>query len=372
MRPKPTLWLAGLAGGALLGASCIRDEAPNAEADILACTVDADILKRAPIIQNNSVTLLVKPFADLRHQAPEFTLTPGATIEPPGGTERDFTAPQQYEVTSEDGRWRKTYTVAYTMDEISTCFAFEDTLVTGQSRGDYFVLCETRGGWLEWASGNPGFRLTGVAQSAADYPTVQADGGVSGKCVRLTTCSTGSFGEMVGMPLAAGNLFMGTFNVATALTDALKSTQFGFPFHHRPDSLTGYYKFRAGERFLSGGREVAGRRDIFNIYAMFYETDDATPALDGYFKADGYYHPNLVALAVIDDPRETGQWTRFSLPFRYDYGKEVDGAKLAEGRYNVAVVFSSSVDGDVFDGAPGSTLWLDEVELSYDKSEGGK
>ena len=35
--------------------SCIRDEALNAEADILTCTVSGDILKRDPIIENNKV-----------------------------------------------------------------------------------------------------------------------------------------------------------------------------------------------------------------------------------------------------------------------------------------------------------------------------
>ena len=60
--------------------SCIRDEAPNAEADILTCIVPADILKRDPVIENNKVTLMVKADIDLTHQAPEFTLTPGATI----------------------------------------------------------------------------------------------------------------------------------------------------------------------------------------------------------------------------------------------------------------------------------------------------
>ena len=29
--------------------SCIKDEAPNAEADIIACTVPADILRRSPV-----------------------------------------------------------------------------------------------------------------------------------------------------------------------------------------------------------------------------------------------------------------------------------------------------------------------------------
>ena len=50
--------------------SCIRDEALNAEADILTCTVSGDILKRDPIIENNKVVLMVTADADLTHQAP--------------------------------------------------------------------------------------------------------------------------------------------------------------------------------------------------------------------------------------------------------------------------------------------------------------
>ena len=49
----------------LLSVSCIREEAPNAEADILSCTVDGDILKAEPEIDNESVTLTVKSDADI-------------------------------------------------------------------------------------------------------------------------------------------------------------------------------------------------------------------------------------------------------------------------------------------------------------------
>jgi hypothetical protein len=367
MKLKALLACAGT--GILLCTSCIKDEAPNAEADILSCKVPVEILKREPIIQNNSITLMVKPTTDIKHQAPEFTLTEGATITPPSGTELDFTDPQKYVVTSESGKWKKTYTVTYTIDEIPTYYAFEDTLVTGESKGNYFIFADknNKGSLMDWASGNPGFRLTGVAGSAYDYPTVQDDNGYSGKCVKLITRETGSFGAKLGMPIAAGNLFMGTFNLASALTDALKSTQFGYPFYHKPIKLSGYYKFTSGEKFMSNGQVVPNKKDIFNIYAMFYETDNDTRTLDGYFKADGYANPNLVALAIINNPIETSTWTRFELPFKYNYGKEVDMEKLEDGRYNIAIVFSSSIDGDVFEGAPGSTLWLDEVELSYEK-----
>lgn len=106
--------------------SCIRDEALNAEADILTCTVSGDILKRDPIIENNKVVLMVTADADLTHQAPEFTLTPGATISPASGTERDFTTPQSYTVTSEDGNWKKEYQVTYIIAGISSEYHFEN------------------------------------------------------------------------------------------------------------------------------------------------------------------------------------------------------------------------------------------------------
>ena len=60
----------------IMGMSCIQDEAPNAEADILTCTVPADILRRDPIITNDKITLMVKSNTDLSKQSPEFTLTP--------------------------------------------------------------------------------------------------------------------------------------------------------------------------------------------------------------------------------------------------------------------------------------------------------
>lgn len=78
----------------LLSVSCIREEAPNAEADILSCTVDGDILKTEPEIDNESVTLTVKSDADINNPSPVFTLTPGATIKPASGTAFDFTDPE--------------------------------------------------------------------------------------------------------------------------------------------------------------------------------------------------------------------------------------------------------------------------------------
>lgn len=75
---------------AIISSSCIRDEAPNAEADILSCILPDVVMTTSPIINNNSVTLFVGPGTDVSALAPEFVLTQGATISPQSGTVHEF------------------------------------------------------------------------------------------------------------------------------------------------------------------------------------------------------------------------------------------------------------------------------------------
>lgn len=297
----------------LLSVSCIREEAPNAEADILSCTVDGDILKTEPEIDNESVTLTVKSDADITNLAPVFTLTPGATIKPASGTAFDFTTPRTYTVTSEDGHWTKTYTVRCIVSGVSTEYHFEH--ITMEPKNERY-------------------------QIFYDF--------------------TSNFGSGFGMPIAAGNLFIGTFDLLNAIPDARKGTRLGRPFDHVPTYLSGYYKYKAGESYKVNGEEVKGKKDQCDIYAIFYETDENVKYLDGF---NGLTSPNLISVARISDQKETDEWTRFYIPFVAKPGKVIDKDKLAKGGYQLSIVFSSSLKGDVFEGAEGSTLWIDEVEI---------
>ena len=94
---------------------------------------------------------------------------------------------------------------------------------------------------------------------------------------------------------------------------------------------------------------------------MFYETDDKLKTLDGSNSLD---HPNIVAIARIKDAKETNSWTSFALEFEYNY-KALDSQKVQDGKYNLAIVFTSSIEGHLFNGAIDSTLQIDEVELKY-------
>lgn len=91
---------------------------------------------------------------------------------------------------------------------------------------------------------------------------------------KIGNSKTGSLGSSVNMPIASGNLFIGSFNLASALTNALKATQFGIQFDQIPTFLHGYYKFKAGDTFyeLDTSAEdklkpVPGRKDIL-IYTQ--------------------------------------------------------------------------------------------------------
>ncbi|MDE6859357.1 MAG: PCMD domain-containing protein [Duncaniella sp.] len=361
---------------AAVAGSCIRKEPLNAECDIMAAILDGDILNRAPIIENNKVIIYVKNDVGVKELAPEFVLTPGASIAPASGTVRDFSSPQTYMTSSEDGKWHKVYTVEVRRNSSNLEFNFENVRTVSALMGacSYDVFYEIGANGAEslaWASGNAGFALTLQGTTPSTFPTFQSDNGWTGKCVEMVTRATGSFGESVKKPLAAGNLFLGKFDMNNAVNKPLESTQFGTPFINVPLSLSGYYKYRPGETYCrmnstTGKLEpVDGKTDECNIYAVFFEVTDDMEWLDG-TNVMAEDNPNILAVARLSPGQRglTADWAEFNLPFVYREGKTVDPEKLAEGKYSITIVFSSSIDGDYFSGAIGSTLLVDEVFIS--------
>lgn len=376
---KSIQWL-GAVAALLLLAGCIKDEPLNAEADILSATLPGDVLARQASVGNDNVLMYVKYTADLESLAPEFELSPGATINPPSGTVRDFRTPQVYTVTSEDGEWSKSYEVVITYPGTNNLnYGFSNvSQINGGSapkEWSYDVFYEVDGSGsrsLTWASGNPGFAITGRGSTPETFPTYQVNEGRTGKALGLTTRLTGPFGAMVNKPIAAGNLFLGEFDMTNAVSKPLEATRFGIPFSKIPVYLRGWYKYTPGPVYYVLDETVKpdklradpSKTDKFNIYGVLYEVTPEMQTLDG-TNVLAEDNPNIVATAIIPDEMRvlTEEWTEFNIVFKYREGKEVDPQKLAEGGYNIAIVFSSSIDGDYFSGAPGSTLLIDDVEL---------
>ena len=358
---------------ALMQCSCIRDEAPNAECDILSVSLPGDILSRQPVIGNHEITIMVNEGVDITNLAPTFTLTPGATISPESGTSHNFTEPVEYTVTSEDGEWHKTYTVDIQRPAgITLEYSFDHVRQITSNKGTYsydeFYEVGTDGKIsLTWASANAAFALTMQGTTPETFPTYQYTSGKKGSCVALTTRSTGTFGAAMKKPMAAGSLFIGEFAMANALAKPLEATHFGTPFMSEPLSLSGSYIYKPGEQYCVLGddgklKPVEGQTDEFNIYAVFFEATPEMEWLDGtnVMAAD---NPNIIAIAEIPEPTPSANWKDFVIPFIYREGKTVDPEKLRQGRYSITIVMCSSKKGDFFAGAIGSTLYVDELSL---------
>ena len=354
--------------------SCIQNEALNVEAAIDGCS-GSDIQQCLIDPNEFTVQLYASRAADPSKININFNLPAGASIVPvqrfteDGINTYNFKDenPRLFKVTSEDGAFSATYTIRLWQTEMPFTYDFE----TLSSDNPYHKFTEDNPSSgtiirrLELASGNPGFELTKMAKAPDGYPTVQVNGGVDGgKCVKMETKDTGSFGSMVKMYIAAGNLFIGSFEVGQALSgNAMKATHFGFPFFYYPLRLEGWYKYKAGPTFSSKGKPVEGRKDECDIYGVLYETDDNVQFLDG---STSLNSPNIVALARnIKELPETDIWKQFNFKFEPQNGKSIDPDKLGKGIYKLAIVFSSSVDGAKFEGAVGSTLYIDKVTIAH-------
>lgn len=369
---------------ALALTSCFKDEPLNSEADIETAFLSIanpdelffsqpDTLIRVTST-DRAITFNVRPRTDLSALAPQFTLTAGATISPENGSVHDFTEQGvTYTVTSEDGSWSRTYTVSFkhvyrtVADTIRYDFEHK-YLENFYGVANFYAwtdFSETGDSLLNWTSGNGGYAIVHASDPAESYPSIPLADGYEGEGVQLITRHTGALGSMVGMPIAAGNLFLGKFEVENALQDALSATRFGLPVDYKPVHFSGYYKYKPGEVFKDKKENVIeGKTDDCSIYAVVYRNQDEegnAVTLDG---NNVLTSPLVVGTAVLENHPATDEWTRFDVDF--DYSTEPDRDLVPNRGYNLAIVFSSSCNGDLFEGAVGSTLCVDKVEVVAD------
>ena len=372
--------------------SCIKQEELNAECDIESAYVhttkfsDLFFTENDTIVNvistSNNVVFLVRRTANLTALSPKFNLTKGATISPESGSTHDFShGPVVYTVTSEDGQWTRQYNVQFKVNPNLMDFDFENYILEKskyvsekEDYGFYYKWHEidSEGKAMEyWDTGNSGFTLSNYSAKADEYPSVMIPDGYEGAGVKLTTRTTGTLGKTFKKPIAAGNLFIGEFDVMQSMTNTLKTTKFGRPFDKKPMKLTGYYKYKPGEVFTDKDfNTVENRTDSGSIYSVFYRNE--VKAGDHMEKIllygdDVQTNPQIVALAKFDDLKPTDEWTYFELEYKYRQG--VDDEILNKLGYNLTVVFSSSRSGDTFEGAVGSTLYIDKVRIICDTTE---
>ena len=359
--------------------SCFGEEPDYCEADIETATLHVDdpsqfFFQATDSMQtvfstDSVITFSVRGDADVSALAPVFKLSPGATVSPESGSVHDFTGgPVRYTVTSQDGKWQRHYRVSV----VPTMITVADTLYYNFEHYEleptyhrYYMWHNTLpDGTLgnDWATANDGYRISMGSAAAMDYPTTPLANGYEGSAVCLTTRDTGPFGRMANKRLAAGNMFLGTFDIKIAMSDHLHATRFGLPFTSKPDRFTGYYTFEPGQTVQDFyGNPIAGRVDSADVSAVFYRNHDAAGNEVVLYGDNVLSSDLIVAVAEMEYVVPTSQWTPWDLKFVYR--EEVDEQLLANRGYSLAIVFSSSSAGGEFIGAIGSRLCVDKVRL---------
>jgi len=361
----------------LLLTSCFKDEPLNAECDIERVSLHVDNAEdfffqltdsvRDVLSTDTVITFNVRSHADLTALAPVLTITPGATVVPASGSVQNFAdGPVTYVVTSEDGNWSRRYRIAF--NHVSTTvsdtlyYDMEDFMLESSHESYYVWYNVLADGTIsnDWASGNGGYKLSKSSAEPDEYPTYPIEG-MDGYGVRLITRDTGAFGRMANKPIAAGNLYIGEFDITVALRTPLMATRFGKPFAQKPVSFMGYYRYWAGDVYKDRDGNVVDLTDVGSIYAVLYRNHDAQGNEVMLHGDDVQTNENIVAIAKVTDVHNTSEWTAWNVTF--DYTEDIDTELLANMGYNLTIVFSSSVMGDQFEGAIGSTLDIDCVRL---------
>lgn len=372
----------------LVVTSCFKEEPLNAECDIEEAYLHADNPEKmffnatdslVKVLYTESViNFKVRKDNDLTALAPQFRITSGATIVPESGSVHDFSKGNvTYKVTSEDGEWSKEYQVGVTVQTRteSDTLRYDFEKYTLNDKGQYYVWTDVNKDGTDtnnWATGNPGFAISRSSATPEEYPTTPEPDGYDGAAVKLTTQDTGPFGKMKNMRIAAGNLFIGRFDATSAIMagGALKATMFGLKYESdkRPVKFSGYYKYAPGATFQDkDGNAVAGRTDAGTIYSVLYRNTDDNGDAVVLHGDDVLTNPLIVAIARIAEVQQTDEWTKFEL--EYEYLQDIDQTLLGNYGYNLAVVCSSSSEGANFEGAIGSTLYVDALRIVCEKTE---
>jgi hypothetical protein len=128
--------------------------------------------------------------------------------------------------------------------------------------------------------------------------------------------------------VTAATIASGVFKVD--LNDVLNTLKFGRPFHRRPKTVSGYYKYFP----------VSG--DSASVYCFVTKGKGATLDTIGFGRKLFY------------DQQETYSKFEFDLEYKSEDTPE-----------NIVIYFSSSEAGDEFKGRPGNTVFFDDISVTY-------
>ncbi len=223
-----------------------------------------------------------------------------------------------------------------------------------------------------WDSGNHGSSTMNVTLTQKSTDMVHS--GTYSVRLRSQFVGIGSIGKF-----AAGNLFFGKYLKTVGTNGVIGfGHEFAFPADEiRPVALRAWINYRpaAADKKGAGSHITQGSMDVGHIFVTLFDAPD-NGAPDAEFNGQyGFvvYTENQKRLFDVNDSRVVaygekvldsaygpdGQLQELIIPLDYRAGK-------GKPTY-MSVVFTASKFGDYFEGGEGSVMYVDDVELIYDK-----
>lgn len=372
---------ADLKDGMILGFSGdVTEEeaiARGKEANILALNFKGDFeVVEQPALKAGDTDLVLTVKYGITDEAKKampftFTLSDGATMLEPTEAKLDLSGEEEavIKVLSQDKKTTKEYTVSLVVKLPSILYDMEEWVLENPEETDEAKWLYAPGPEGVWATSNKGAAYVStkcVFKSEAEHTY---SGKASVKIETKDTKPSSSFLEGLIPRVTSGSLFTGVFELN--MFNPLNSTKFGVSFDKEPLSVSGYYKYASGTEFYevqAGNKKgaptlVPGRKDKCAIGAYLYEYDPADEEVkkyNSYLTGENIKKSDrVIAKAELEDGTEKASYTFFELNLKYI--KEYDSSK----KYRLAIIASSSAEGDAYSGAPGSVLYLDDIEVSY-------
>lgn len=315
----------------------------------------------------------------LKSVLPDIKLAVGAKISPSIDQPQDFSKPVEYIVTSEDGIFTKKYTVNKL--ERPQMWSFENWIVANpnvEHTASQYKIPQNQFGFL-WNSSDaiiaPYMYLEETSSTDPSVPLRPADeysvssttDSYQGSSAALIQTLKLRSSQVYNMPsVLGGSLYTGNYTEEVS-SQALAST-FGYPIYYKPLSLKGYFKYHRGANYeLCTNIEkpyetitINDKQDSFRALVVLYsvnKSDDNTEMLNFVDILNGA--ENIIATAELVSSENQSTYAEFELPLTYAEGKDFSYSKY----YRIAVLFWSSAESYLYSGAPGSKLYLDNLEL---------
>lgn len=334
-----------------------------------ACVIEQPVMGEDHVITFRVNEEMVTANPDLlKSLEPTVTFSEDASVSSTLDGE-GFSKDVTYTVLSEDGKTKTTYTVKKPFQVLVSKYSFDEWgEITKEVMGQ-------KGTWWSpvpfdaLATSNEGAVMAKAFVEAMggklDFPIVEEKEGYSGSAAKLMTLDVHD-NPLLGQvsPVVSGSLFTGEFKMGSIFSESpLTFTHFGLKYEKKPLYFKGWYKYTPGTPFIltkedNGSKKFQITDDVDEcaIQAVLYEVASYDENLDG---TNINTSDKIVARAQLADGTAKAEWTSFNINFTWVEGKSYSAEKL----YKLAIVCSSSKNGDKFCGGVNSTLWVDELEV---------